>query len=131
MHVTESQLAGVLERFYVTVESGGGDGRGNLLTARGPVADADETAEALFAALSRMAALRVPPGTVVDAHICCDHADDRELSAMADIKRLMEAAPADGHAVIRALYPLDGPAMLRVVRWLLARFPDAPGDLPF
>lgn len=60
MEITESQLAGALERFYVTVESGGGDGRGNLLTARGPVADADATAEALFATLSRMAALREP-----------------------------------------------------------------------
>jgi len=48
---------------------------------------------------------------------------DPELAAMAGIVALMEAGTLDGHAVIRALYPLDGRALVRVLRWLLARFP--------
>lgn len=129
MDVTESQLAGALERFYVTVESGGGDGRGNLLTVRGPVAEPNETAESLFATLGRMAALREPHLTglrltdadlcarcgnqfpdgqlcdpckraadadVVDAHICCEHAADAPLAALAAVIREMDGLSLRG-----------------------------------
>lgn len=125
--VTEASLASALEGFYLDIRP-----PRETMTIHGQVADADALAASLFATLSRMAALREPePGDVVDAHICCEHVpDDRELSAMADIVRLMGRPEVEPYAVIRALYPLDGHQLHRVLRWLLARFP-APADLPF
>lgn len=127
MDVTEASLASALEGFYLEIRP---DGRRDAI--HGQVADADALAASVFATLSRMAALREPePGDVVDAHICCEHVpDDRELSAMADIVRLMGRAEVEPYAVVRALYPLDGQQLHRVLRWLLARFPD-PAILPF
>lgn len=121
MEFTGKQLAGVLEEFSLTVRDEYGQATHGVVMLPGQVA------KAIIAQLSANAAHE----GVVDAHICCEHVpDDRELAAMAAILRLMEAHPFDPHAVIRALYPLDGPALPRVLRWFLARFPD-PADLPF
>jgi hypothetical protein len=128
MEVTESQLASAFEGFCLTVTNVSIGAAIGPEFVRAQVADADVTAEALFAALAWMAALREP---VIDAHVCCEHVpDDCEVSAMADIVRLMGAEQPDAHAVIGALYQLNGPELARVLRWFLARFP-APSQLPF
>lgn len=122
MDVTRERLADALQSFYLDVNCQGAIKHGHII-------DADAAAGALIAQLSANAAHE--QDDVVDAHICCEHVpDDRELSAMADIVRLMGQAEVEPYAVIRALYPLDGHQLHRVLRWLLARFPD-PAILPF
>lgn len=56
MDVTEESLASALEGFYVEVADRGGS------PVHCQITDADSMAAALYATLSRMAALREPPG---------------------------------------------------------------------
>jgi hypothetical protein len=123
MEVTRDQLAKALDHQWVYAKNREGTHHAQI-----------DASHSLVSELWGKLADQQPepePGDVVDAHICCEHiAEDPEVSAMARILRLMEARPFDPHAVIRALYPLDGPALPRVLRWFLARFPD-PGDPPF
>jgi hypothetical protein len=120
--VTREQLVDALQEFHlwITPERGQTTEATGLL---GTVQNPGATADGLLLAL-RSNAAHQPDEDQVDAHVCCEHAGtDPELAAMAGIVRLAEAGTLDGHAVVRALYPLDGPALVRVLRWLLARFP--------
>jgi len=125
MDITHAKLADALQEFHLWVTPGHHQNReagGVFGTVQNPGAMADGLLLAL-----RANAAHEPDGDVVDVHICCEHVpDDLELSVLVDLVRLMEAGTPDGHAVIRALYPLDGPALVRVLRWLLARFPADP-----
>jgi hypothetical protein len=129
--ITVEQLASALEGFYVTVHAEGAH------VQRGQIADADETAEALHATLSRMAALRHPwadpdanpdlcascgnqflPGQVCNA---CQDAephliplrDDPEINAIRAITGLLNGLPGR-------------PARQRVMDYLTARFVAGP-----
>lgn len=113
MEITQGELAARLEGFHLTVRCATG-------IANGMIDDPQAVARLIVA---EVAAARARDG-VVDAHICCEHvSEDPELSAMAEILRLMREPALDGRAVIRALYPLDGHTVHHVLRWFLARFP--------
>lgn len=119
IEITRDELAAFLAKLRVGIEQREEWKMGPTARLGRPEAVAD-----VIASHSRGLRLCEASDDVVDAHICCEHVpDDLELSAMAGITRLMGAETPDGHAVIRALYPLDGPALVRVTRWLLARFP--------
>jgi hypothetical protein len=121
MEITQRELAARLEGFRLTVRSDSGP-------ANGAVDDPQAVAQVLF---SELAAAQARDG-VLDAHIHCDCVpEDLELSVMAHILALMREPALDGHAVIRALYPLGGPALCRVLRWFTARFPAGPDIRPF
>lgn len=131
--IGRARLAEQLDGFYLTVMPDSGPAVNGQVDNPGAVAALvfKEHAAAVKRGDREEPSRPEPDDDVVDAHICCEHiAEDPEVSAMARIVRLMETNPLDGHAVIRALYPLSGPALPRVLRWFLARFPD-PGDLPF
>ena len=112
MDVTEASLASALEGFTLI---------GRLLEGRGHVTvevdDADAFAAALFATLARMAALH-GNSDVVEAHVCCEHADaDPELAAMA---ALLPAVPL--------LQRLGYDARARVIEWYGHRVNDGQPD---
>ena len=111
--VTREQLARALEDFRLPVFY-----HGETLNGAS-VADADGVAQALYAALGRMAALREPDADVVEAHVCCEHADtDPELAAMA---ALLPAVPL--------LQRLGYDARVRLLEWYGRRVND--GQAPF
>ncbi len=90
--LTESQLADVLEDFYVRVRAG----NGAMGTSTAQLADADETAKAIFAALDRTAALREDDGAA-DSHVCCHPSlADAELAPTAAIIAAMDSLPDEG-----------------------------------
>lgn len=124
IRVTESSLASALEGFWVRVRATSGA----MGTSNAELANPDEMASALFATLSRMAALR--EGDVVDAHICCEHSasPDRELNAMGTA--LAALNHGDWRLAIRALVPLNHRERARVITWLAGRFPVLD-ELPF
>jgi hypothetical protein len=140
MDVTESQLAEVLEGFYVHVRTATG-------TCTAQVTGADETAKAIFAALSRTAALREPHPTgprLTDADLCarcgnqflngqvCDACRESHSYQLAEA--LKPDAPADPEvaamaAIVAAMDRLDEETILlgddvheRVIRWAMARW---------
>lgn len=127
--VSERQLAAALEEdSWVRVRSTAG----GMGTSSAPLADAAGFAKSLFAQLSANAAHESEPDPdVVDAHICCEHAEypDRELHALAAATAALNAN--DWRLAIRLLCSLPLHERARATVWLADRFPSPPDELPF
>lgn len=110
MKVTEQQLAAALEDFYVRVRATSSA----MGTSSAQLADADETAKAIFAALDRTAALREDddgPNVIGADHVCEHPIGDREVQLMVDI--------------LRGMAGLDPDAKQRIRTWVDERFARA------
>ena len=160
MDVTESQLATALEEFWVRVRATSGamgTSRAQIADADETAKSLYATLSRMAALrephptdadLCARCGNQFKPGQVcdpcrqvgvgpwgddvVEAHVCCEHVpDDQELSAMAEVIRQMGRVEIDPYAVVRALYPLNGHELHRVLRWFLARYPGVTDPVPF